>query len=73
MPLRFYPGWVNIIANITPFPHMFNTVIETYLGVIQGAELFSALLIQLIWSLGLIALGQIMLRAGVRRLVIQGG
>ena len=73
MPLRFYPGWVNTLANLTPFPHMFNTVIEAYLGVIQGPEIFYALLIQFIWSLGLIAFGQIILRAGVRRLVIQGG
>jgi len=73
MPIRFYPGWVSTIANLTPFPHMFNTVIEVYLGVIQGPELVLALVIQFIWSLGLIAFGQLILRAGVRKLVIQGG
>lgn len=72
-PLRFFPDWFVRLCYLTPFPHMVNTVIETYLGVITGGALLEALLGQLLWILILIAAGQIVLRAGVHQLVIQGG
>ena len=52
---------------------MVNTVIEIYLGLLSGPALIQALLIQVMWALLLTVLGQIVLQAGVRRLVIQGG
>jgi ABC-2 type transport system permease protein len=73
MPLRFFPDWVIKTANLMPFPHMFNTVIEIYLGVLKGDALFLALIYQLLWAASLMFIGQIILKAGVRRLVIQGG
>jgi ABC-2 type transport system permease protein len=73
MPLRFFPDWFVRLCYLTPFPHMVNTVIEVYLGVLQGPALLQALLAQLLWLVALVAIGQLVLRAGVRRLVIQGG
>ena len=73
MPLRFFPDWVNAIINWTPFPYMLNAVVEIYLGVVQGAELVQLLLIQAGWALGLIIVGQLVLRRAVHRLVILGG
>lgn len=73
MPLRFFPGWVTDLAYLTPFPHTVNTVVETYLGLLSGPELAAAVLQQLFWAGFLILLGQFVLRAGVRRLVILGG
>ncbi len=73
MPLRFFPDWVVRLSFLTPFPHMINTVVEIYLGVLPAPDLIAALLAQLLWVLGLFALGQLVLQAGVRRLVILGG
>jgi ABC-2 type transport system permease protein len=73
MPLRFFPPWFGALASFTPFPSMVNTVVEVYLGVLTGPDLALALLTQLGWFIGLAALGQLVLRAGVRTLVIQGG
>jgi ABC-2 type transport system permease protein len=73
MPLRFYPQWVIDISFLTPFPHMFNTIIEIYLGVVQGPEIIWALSQQILWAIIMILAGQVVLRAGVRRLVILGG
>lgn len=73
MPLRFFPGWFNTLVSFTPFPSMVNTVVEVYLGVVSGANLGLVLLIQMGWFLALAALGQLLLRSGVRKLVIQGG
>jgi ABC-2 type transport system permease protein len=73
MPLRFYPDWYVALANLTPFPAMVNTVVEIYLGVLTGPQILAALAWQAVWVLVLFAIGQVMLRFGVRRLVILGG
>jgi ABC-2 type transport system permease protein len=73
MPLRYFPEWVQRISAWTPFPAMINTVIEVYLGILQGGELAAALLAQAAWIIVITLAGQIVLRAGVRRLVILGG
>ena len=52
---------------------MINTPIEIYLGELSAAQIIQALVIQVTWITVLAILGQIILMAGVRRLVIQGG
>lgn len=73
MPLRFFPDWFVRICYLTPFPHTVNTVVEVYLGVLTGPALLRALAGQLLWFVGLAVAGHLLLRAGVRRLVVQGG
>jgi len=73
MPLRFFPEWFVKLAKLTPFPSMVNSVIEVYLGVLSGPEIAQILLTQALWVVFLFGAGQLVLRAGVRRLVIQGG
>ncbi|MBN2501348.1 MAG: ABC-2 family transporter protein [Anaerolineales bacterium] len=73
MPLRFYPDWYIALAKLTPFPAMVNTLVEIYLGVLTGPQMLAALAQQAIWVLVLFAIGQVLLRFGVRRLVILGG
>uniref|UniRef100_A0A7C4KG24 ABC transporter permease n=1 Tax=Anaerolinea thermolimosa TaxID=229919 RepID=A0A7C4KG24_9CHLR len=73
IPLRLYPEWFSHLCYLTPFPAMFNTGMEVYLGALSGGQLVRALGVQLIWFLGLVLLSQWILRAGIRRLVIQGG
>ena len=73
MPLRFFPEWVVKISYLTPFPHMLNTVVEVYLGILQGTELIYALAFQLFWICILYLAVQVTFRAGIRRLVILGG
>ena len=64
MPLRFFPDWVIKLSYITPFPHMLNTVVEIYLGVLQGTELIQALLFQGFWIISLWLAAQLTLRPG---------
>lgn len=73
MPLRFFPDWFVTLCNLTPFPSMVNTPIEVYLGVLSGQALAQALLIQVMWFVILTSACWLVMRAGVRRLVIQGG
>ena len=73
MPLRFFPPWFIRLSRWTPFPSMLNTAIEIYLGVLTGPKMIRALLMQVVWFVALAALCRVVMRAGVRRLVIQGG
>jgi len=73
MPLRFFPDWFVRFCYALPFPSAVNTIIETYLGVLQGPALLKALAVQAAWAAVLIGLGQVVLRLGLRRLVIAGG
>ena len=73
MPLRLYPDWFADLCRLTPFPALFNTTVELYLGILSGQELVLSLLTQAVWFLILYALCQVVLQAGVRRLVVQGG
>ena len=73
MPLRFFPDWVQRVAYLTPFPHMLNTVVEVYLGVVTGPALLGALLAQALWAVALVALCQVVLAFATKRLVILGG
>lgn len=73
MPLRFFPEWFNHLCAWLPYPYMVNTVLEMFLGVLSGPEIGLALLRQAIWAVILVLACDVALRAGVRRLVIQGG
>ena len=52
---------------------MVYTVIEVYLENLTGPALVYAILMQAFWFLILFAVIQIVLRAGIRQLVVQGG
>lgn len=73
IPLRFMPEWFQRLCWLTPFPSMVTTIVETYLGLLAGVELFYALAFQLLWFVILFAACQVVLRLGVRHLVILGG
>jgi ABC-2 type transport system permease protein len=73
LPLRLYPDWFANFCQLTPFPAMFNSGVEVYLGLAQGADLWRTLIIQAGWFLVLGLACHLVLRAGLRRLVIQGG
>lgn len=73
MPLRLFPPWFERLAKWTPFPSMVNAIVEVYMGILTGPEIAQTLLVQGLWALLLFAAGQLVLRAGMRRLVIQGG
>ena len=73
MPLRMFPAWFIRLAKWTPFPSMVNAIVEVYMGILTGPEIVRTLLVQALWVVLLFAASQRVLRAGVRRLVIQGG
>jgi ABC-2 type transport system permease protein len=73
VPVPFFPGWLRTIAQALPFASILQTPIDFWLGKHEGAELALFLGLQVFWAAALLALGRLALRAGARRLVVQGG
>lgn len=73
MPLRFFPAWVQNLAQWTPFPSTINAIIEVYLGLSLSTDLLKLIVTQLAWIVILLVAGQLVLKAGIKRLVVLGG
>ena len=73
IPISFVPGPARIVIERLPFVGMVQTPIEVFLGKHHGLDLLAVLGLQLAWAVTLLALGRVVLSAGTRRLVIQGG
>lgn len=73
MPLPLMPDWFNALCRLTPFPLMVTTPANIFLGMSQGSALGMELLRQAAWVGVLVVVGSIVYRAGIRRLVVQGG
>jgi ABC-2 type transport system permease protein len=73
MPVAFFPPWAQTLMRLTPFPSFVNTPTEICVNVATGERMLFLLAVQAFWAIALIALGQIALAFGLRRLTMQGG
>jgi ABC-2 type transport system permease protein len=73
VPVALFPAWLNSLAYATPFP----SIIQVPVDVISGREtgLDAAILVmqQVGWLVAMCLLGRILMAAGRRHLVVQGG
>jgi ABC-2 type transport system permease protein len=73
VPIAFFPDWLETLAWAMPFAAMVQAPIEVFLEHVSGLELAGLLALQAFWAGALLLLGRLVLAAGTRRLVIQGG
>lgn len=73
IPLWFMPEILQKIISFTPFQYIYFTPVQIYLGNIEGMELISSMLIQLLWIGFLSLIANAFWRRGVKKLVVQGG
>jgi ABC-2 type transport system permease protein len=73
VPLAFFPEWLETLAWALPFAAMVQAPIEVWLGHAEGLALAGLLGLQALWAVLLLGLGRVVLAAGMRKLVIQGG
>jgi ABC-2 type transport system permease protein len=66
VPLDFFPTKLKTVANFLPFRYMFAFPIEVYLGKVTGGKVLWGLLIEIGWSLGLLALVKKLWQQGLR-------
>ena len=73
VPVKFFPLWLQAIARATPFPSFVETPVQIWLGILSGPAAVNAMLPQALWLVALMLVGRVLLVAGTRKLVIQGG
>lgn len=73
LPVPWFPDWLRTVAHWSPFPSMLQNPIDILAGRVVGTDIASAVAVQVFWALALLGLGQLVLRAGRRRLEVQGG
>jgi ABC-2 type transport system permease protein len=73
VPLSFFPAPLDTIARTTPFASMLQGPIDIYVGAPLGGSVAVVLALQASWALALYAAGRLVLGAGTRKLVVQGG
>jgi len=73
VPLAFFPGVLDTIVRLTPFASMLMAPIDVYVGEPLGGSDAAVLALQLSWALALFVAGRLVLAAGTRKLVLQGG
>jgi ABC-2 type transport system permease protein len=73
VPITFFPGALRTIATLLPFAAVIQTPVDVWLGKDQGLSLAGALAGQAAWAIVLLLLGRLVLRAALKKLVVQGG
>jgi ABC-2 type transport system permease protein len=73
VPISLFPGWLLAVAEATPFPSIVQYPVNVLSGVggVSGAA--REVLAQAAWLAGTVLIGQLITRAGRRKLEVQGG
>ena len=73
VPLPLFPDWLQPMLEWQPFRGLADVPYRIYSGNIPTAEIAPELVFTLGWTVVLVLLGRLILRRGVRRMVVQGG
>lgn len=73
VPLALFPGWLRTIASATPFPSIMMYPVDVVSGMGGLAHASGLVLAQSGWLALVVAIGQVLTRAGRRKLEVQGG
>ncbi len=73
VPVHLFPGWLRIGAELTPFPSLLQGPIDVLSGRASGLGSLEIVAVQVLWVVVAILLGRLLLRAGRRKLEVQGG
>ena len=73
IPLTLFPEWLKRIALALPFQGMAYTPLAIYIGSIQGSAIWTSILNQFAWGVGLVLLTRLIWLKAKRRIEIQGG
>lgn len=72
-PLDILPPVAQQILQFTPFPYMLYFPVSVYLGRVQGAEMWTGLLIQGAWVVGAFLLASFVWHRGIKKYSAVGG
>ena len=73
IPIPFFPTWLQPIINALPFASMQNTPFLIYTGHLSSTQALQSVGLQLIWLIGLLVLGRLLMKKATGKVVVQGG
>ncbi|MBH8576235.1 ABC-2 family transporter protein [Nostocaceae cyanobacterium CENA369] len=73
VPLPLFPEWIKPVLNALPFSGLLDRPFRLFSGNLLPNALFNVLLHQTFWIVVIIILGRVLVKRGIRKLVIQGG
>lgn len=73
VPVHLFPGWLRTLADLTPFPSLLQTPVDVLSGRATGFMAMELVAVQVLWVTVTVLLGRVLLRAGRRKLEVQGG
>lgn len=73
VPLALFPAWLRTVASATPFPSIMMYPIDVISGMGGLAHACALVAAQAGWLALVVAVGQVLTRAGRRKLEVQGG
>jgi ABC-2 type transport system permease protein len=73
LPITWFPPWLATLARATPFPAMVQIPADVLIGRTTGTAALQGLAVQAVWLAAAAGVGRLLLSAGRRRLVVQGG
>lgn len=73
IPVEAFPAALRTLALLSPFPATAAVPISLYLGRVEGAGVWAALGLQVLWVVVLAAVAALVWRRARRRVVVQGG
>lgn len=73
IPFSFFPVWFQTVVAWLPFQGLTYVPVTIYLGKRLGVDLYSAVLVQAAWAVGLFLVGRWLWTRAVRAVTLQGG
>ena len=73
IPIPFFPGFLQVVANVLPFRYVSDLSFRLYSGNIGITDGLQQMLIQIVWFIIIVLIGVIVLKKSLKKVVIQGG
>lgn len=73
VPIPFFPKFLKVISSCLPFQYVSDLSFRIYVGNISISAGLTGLLIQIIWTIILMALGYFLMQKALKRAIVQGG
>lgn len=73
LPLSFFPGWFQSLADVLPFQASVYLPTQIFLGRIEGAGVVRTLVLQAVWVVVMWVISGLLFRFAARKITIQGG
>lgn len=73
VPLALFPAWAQTALSYTPFPSMISVPVRLFMGMMDWRETLIAFAVSIAWIIALNALGALLYKTSVRKVVVFGG